>query len=387
MKQIMLCIWLSLVPVLGFGQTTLQTVDFETTSVYVVTGGQTTSPDDWWERASSAQVNPLVPFSGYQGSYFFYAEDTDNGRANDDPAYCTLSATNVSSYTNLQVKIMVAGKNDVGSAYEREEYLRIQYAFDGGTFTTRSQFIAANVDDVYMSEDANADGIADGPALSPACAEFTYSIPSAGSNLQIRIMGNTDQAGEEFGFDNIRVLGTLAPTGAPAQVVLYDFYLQQVNGGVSVCWQTASEEDAVGFDVFREENGAWVKVNTAMIPAEGWPNGGVGASYCVADAGAKVDGTYRYKLVEYETTGKVCEYGPFERSAWLPRLSSFTATPAGVVIQWQSRAGELYDVLKAVDARGAYAPAATGLPATPPVNAWTDPAASAGAAFYRIEAR
>ena len=208
----------SLLPVLGFGQTTLQTVDFETTSGYTVSGGQTTTPDDWWERATSAQVNPTNPFSGYQGSYFFYAEDTDNGRANDEPAYCTLNSTNVSSYTNLQIKILVAGKNDPGSAYEREEYLRIQYAFDGGAFTTRAQFIAANVDDAYMSEDANADGVADGPALSPAFAEFTYSIPAAGSNLQIRIMGSSDQAGEEFGFDNIRVSGTLAPTEAPPTV-------------------------------------------------------------------------------------------------------------------------------------------------------------------------
>ena len=143
-------IWMaltSLLPVLGFGQTTLQIVDFETTSGYTVSGGQTTTPDDWWERATSAQVNPTNAFTGYQGSYFFYAEDTDNGRANDEPAYCTLSSTNVSSYTNLQIKILVAGKNDPFSSYEREEYLRIQYAFDGGAFTTRAQFIAANVDD------------------------------------------------------------------------------------------------------------------------------------------------------------------------------------------------------------------------------------------------
>jgi hypothetical protein len=218
MKRFILMALVSLFPLLGLGQTTLQTVDFETATGYTVTGGQTTTPDDWWERATSAQVNPVVPFSGYQGSYFFYAEDTDNGRTADDPVYCTLSSTNVSSYTNLQIKILVAGKNDPGSAYEREEYLRIQYAFDGGSFITRAQFIAANVDDVCMSEDANADGIADGPALSPAFAEFTYSIPSSGSSLQIRIMGSSDQAGEEFGFDNIRVFGTLAPTEAPPTV-------------------------------------------------------------------------------------------------------------------------------------------------------------------------
>ena len=105
MKRFILMMLTSFVPVLGLGQTPLQTVDFETASGYTVSGGQTTTPDDWWERATSAQVNPVDPFSGYQGSYFFYAEDTDNGRTNDEPAYCTLTTTNVASYTNLQIKI------------------------------------------------------------------------------------------------------------------------------------------------------------------------------------------------------------------------------------------------------------------------------------------
>ncbi len=177
--------------------------------------------------------------------------------------------------------------------------------------------------------------------------------------------------------------GGLAPVSA---VVLYDFYLRVENGFLQACWQTASETDILGFDLYREEAGAWVRVNASMIPAQGWPNGGIGASYCVADPGASVDKTYRYKLVEYETTGAVVEYGPFERSVWTPRLSNFTATSAGMVIQWLSREGVAYDVLKALDARGPYAPAALDLPATPPVNAWTDQAESASG-FYRIETR
>ncbi len=180
------------------------------------------------------------------------------------------------------------------------------------------------------------------------------------------------------------ISGGLAPVSA---VVLYDFYLHAENGIVQACWQTASETDTLGFDLYREESGAWVKVNSTMVPAQGWPQGGIGASYCVADAGARADGTYRYKLVEYDTTGAVLEYGPFERSVWTPRLSNFTATPTGMMIQWLSRAGAAYDVLKAQDARGPYAPAALDLPATPPVNTWIDPAPSVGAAFYRIETK
>ncbi len=222
------------------------------------------------------------------------------------------------------------------------------------------------------------------------------SVTNIASQSATQVVVWADNAGHGISNGAVRVFSTsygeTVKSNAftyegPTIIVLYDLYLRDETGQIQACWQTASETDTLGFDVFREEAGAWVKVNAAMIPAAGWPNGGVGASYCVADPAAKLDGTYRYKLVEYETTGGINEYGPFERSAWLPRVSSVVATPAGVVVQWQSRAGELYDVLKATDARGVYVPAATGLPATPPVNAWTDPAASAGAAFYRIEAR
>ncbi len=174
---------------------------------------------------------------------------------------------------------------------------------------------------------------------------------------------------------------------APTMVILDAFYMRKGSGGVSVCWQTASESDALGFDVYREEAGAWVKVNSVMIPATGWPAGGIGAGYCVVDPGASVDGSYIYKLVEYETTGGINEYGPFQRSVGTPRVSSIMATPAGVVVQWPSRELEVYDVLKAADPRGAYVPAASGLPATPPVNAWTDQTGAAGAAYYRIQVR
>ena len=199
------------------GQTVLQTVDFETTTGYTLTGAQTSTPpgSDWWERASLSEVAPDKPFSGYQGSYFFYAEDTDNGRTYDDPVYCTLNSVATTGYSNLTIKLLVAGNNSTNSNYEQEEYLKIQYAFDGGSFVTLSQFIASAPNVTFMSEDADADGITDGAGLSTAFAEFSYDIPGVGSSLQVRIMANIDQGREEVAFDNIRISGTSAGNTAP----------------------------------------------------------------------------------------------------------------------------------------------------------------------------
>ena len=198
------------------GQTVLQTVDFENTTGYTLTGAQTsTTGNDWWERALLSEVAPDNPLSGYQGSYFFYAEDTDNERTIDDPVYCTLNSVTTTGYSNLTIKLLVAGNNSTNSNYEQEEYLKIQYAFDGGSFVTLSQFIASAPNVTFMSEDADADGITDGVGLSPAFAEFTYSIPNVGSSLQVRIMANIDQGREEVAFDNIRISGTSAGNTAP----------------------------------------------------------------------------------------------------------------------------------------------------------------------------
>jgi hypothetical protein len=58
---------------------------------------------------------------------------------------------------------------------------------------------------------------------------------------------------------------------------------------------------------------------------------------------------------------------------------------AGPSIRWPSEVGRAYSLLRAADIGGPFLPVATGLPATPPVNEWSEPApAPAGRAFYRV---
>ncbi len=171
----------------------------------------------------------------------------------------------------------------------------------------------------------------------------------------------------------------------PSAVRLTDMYLEYKAGGWVVCWRTESEMEALGFDLYREENGAWVKVNLTMVPAQGWPAGGIGAEYCVADPGASPDGVGRYKLVEIETNGDQLEYGPWWVVGRTVQLNRCQASPAGVIVQWTSRDNEVYALFKAVSLRGPFVPLATGLAATPPLNVYTDEAATAVTAFYCIE--
>ena len=169
-------------------------------------------------------------------------------------------------------------------------------------------------------------------------------------------------------------------TDEPSRVVLYDLFLRMEGGVAQVCWQTASEEESVGFDLFRWDGVAWVKVNESLVMARD----PMGAEYCVADAGANGTDAFLYKLVEVETDGGVREYGPFERAVWTPRLQNVGMGENGIVLRWLSREGETYEVRRTRSLRMPLATIEDGVAATPPINVFTDEEKAEGAAFYQI---
>ncbi len=174
---------------------------------------------------------------------------------------------------------------------------------------------------------------------------------------------------------------------APTAVVLYSFDLGLDGEQVVVKWATACESQTLGFNVYRQAaDGSWLQINSGLVPAQGWPNGGVGADYQIVDPGAVAGETYFYKLVEIETDDSQEEYGPFERSTSMLQFKPLTPTADGhMIIRWLSRAGETYRILRSTDLRGAFAVVADEVPATPPENYYTDATDGADAAFYRIE--
>ena len=121
------------------------------------------------------------------------------------------------------------------------------------------------------------------------------------------------------------------PSGTPAVVLkgatnpTYDFgffglpptairlaYLKgwSLNGQVTVEWETVTELNTAGFDLYRKSAaGQWERVNRDLLPALNLSAGGV---YRLYDEDLPIPSTQSYQLVELETTGKVNTYGPFE---------------------------------------------------------------------------
>lgn len=97
----------------------------------------------------------------------------------------------------------------------------------------------------------------------------------------------------------------------PTRVSLVDFRAYEQNGQVYVRWETASEHNTLGFNLLRLDpvTEKYEAVNSGLMPGIFKPHrGGI---YTLTDSRAIPGGTYTYKLIEVENSGKQLSYGPF----------------------------------------------------------------------------
>ena len=80
--------------------------------------------------------------------------------------------------------------------------------------------------------------------------------------------------------------------------------------GVTVQWETATEVNTVGFNLYRANSkaGPYVKVNTTLIPASGSQL--TGSSYKYEDTGVQPGQVYYYQLEDIESSGKATRQEP-----------------------------------------------------------------------------
>ena len=96
---------------------------------------------------------------------------------------------------------------------------------------------------------------------------------------------------------------------SPTAVVLASFSAQRQAKGVLVRWRSASENELLGFNVYRARGTTLSKLNHSLIRARG---GATGRTYSFRDRSARRGRTYSYRLQSVTTTGK---------RAWIARAS------------------------------------------------------------------
>jgi len=104
--------------------------------------------------------------------------------------------------------------------------------------------------------------------------------------------------------------GQVGCTQAPLRVSLLALDATVAGRSVVLEWSTASELNNEGFNLYRSEaeDGEYVKINQALIPAQGNPS--TGASYSFVDTDVRPGRTYYYKLEDVDTSGNSTFHGP-----------------------------------------------------------------------------
>jgi hypothetical protein len=104
--------------------------------------------------------------------------------------------------------------------------------------------------------------------------------------------------------------GAVIASAPPTLIELASFIATAFDRLVVLEWVTASEIDNAGFNLYRAEgeNGEYVKLNAALIPADGSPT--EGAVYQFIDEDVQNRVTYYYKLEDIDIYGKSTLNGP-----------------------------------------------------------------------------
>jgi len=107
------------------------------------------------------------------------------------------------------------------------------------------------------------------------------------------------------------IWGCHSEEGTPTAVTLVRFEASPESSQVHVEWETATELDNLGFNLYRGESatGPWVKLNTTIIPAQ-QPGLVTGAVYEWLDEAVPPDITVFYRLEDVDIHGVSTFHGP-----------------------------------------------------------------------------
>lgn len=96
----------------------------------------------------------------------------------------------------------------------------------------------------------------------------------------------------------------------PTAIELISFFAKAGADHITLIWETASELDNEGFNLWRSQaaDGEYTRLNTSLIPAQG--NADTGASYEHTDTAVVKGVTYYYKLEDVDIHGASSFHGP-----------------------------------------------------------------------------
>jgi len=144
------------------------------------------------------------------------------------------------------------------------------------------------------------------PSAAPGVPySFSFTVRVIGQNAQ-GVIRNVAFVGNNPVTETNEIIHVFGPTA----IHLVSLRASRTAGGVSVMWQTAQENNTLGFRLYRSSTPARQAAALATQGVIAATGNATGDSYTWLDAGAAPTGTLYYWLQEIDTTGAVTEYGP-----------------------------------------------------------------------------
>jgi subtilisin family serine protease len=255
------------------------------------------------------------------------------------PYYSSYEDTNFQALYNQGILLVAAAGNGGGTAYgypaSYDSVVSVAAVDQNNVVASFSRQndkveLAAPGVSVYSTYKDGGYATMSGTSMSTphvsASAAVVWSSNPGKTNAEIRsILQQTaldlGAAGRDnaYGYGVIRSLHAIQAMAAPTAVDLTRFEALPDGASIRVEWETATEIDNLGFNLYRAESadGPRSQLNDTLIPGQ-MPGSPVGAAYQFVDESAQPGITYFYWLEDVDVYGTATDHGPV--SAQLPGL-------------------------------------------------------------------
>jgi uncharacterized repeat protein (TIGR01451 family) len=166
----------------------------------------------------------------------------------------------------------------------------------------------------------------------------------------------------DTGLDTQSATATTTTT-FPTSIAVRSFSAQRIGGGTVINWQTGGERHNLGFNVYREENGARVKVNPALIAGSAlrmrqsldqhnansyaWPDAKTGSAYWLEDVEINGARTMHGPVYPEASASGASTPANIARAATMSELSRASAQSSAATSN-VAAAGPVFDTSRAV---------------------------------------
>jgi hypothetical protein len=199
------------VPTSGFGDI-VHFEDFEGSGGYTTSILEfTDNSNDFFLRTNGTNISPNVNYSNVQGSFYFAAQDID-GEGASLPVFIDLQTIDITGFSDIQFSGLFAEDDSttLGEHWDTDDYVRIYYSIDGGTYQNLMWF-ERGVGLTPPMIDTDFNGIGDGAMITDTFTTHSAMIAGNGSTLDIRIEFNLNGSDEDFAMDSFLFSTTAIP--------------------------------------------------------------------------------------------------------------------------------------------------------------------------------